>query len=157
MIDTTVKAYATRAAASLAMALAAVLLLVAVDRSDARQSPVAVAARGHATLTGLADAIDGDTLVVGGLRVRLEGIDTPDDTIAAAFATGHTTYPEGYGSSILIGAWNKGAGRFILSTPAVLGNLDAHPAADRLLVNMILYGQNAPGYASARPVAGQKP
>jgi hypothetical protein len=86
-----------------------------------------------------------------------EGIDTPDDTIAAAFATGHHTYPEGYGSSILIGVWNKGAGRFILSTPAVLGNLDAHPAADRLLVNLILYSQNAPGYASARPAAGQKP
>ena len=86
-----------------------------------------------------------------------EGIDTPDDTIAAAFATGNHSYPEGYGSSILIGAWIKGAGRFILSTPEVLGNLDAHPAADRLLVNLILYGQNAPGYASARPVAGQKP
>lgn len=76
MIDTTVKAYATRAAASLAMALAAVLLLLAVDRSDARQSPVTP--RGHATLTGLAHAIDGDTLLVGGIRVRLEGIDTPE-------------------------------------------------------------------------------
>ncbi len=88
MIDTTVKAYATRAAASLAMALAAVLLLVAVDRSDARQSPVAVAARGHATLTGLADAIDGDTLLVGGLRVRLEGIDTPEAMQTCTTTTG---------------------------------------------------------------------
>lgn len=76
MLDATVKVYATRAAASLAMALAAVLLLVAVDRSDARQSPVS--ARGHATLTGLAQAIDGDTLLVGGIRVRLEGIDAPE-------------------------------------------------------------------------------
>ena len=87
MIDTTVKVYATRAAASLAMALAAVLLLVVVDRSDARQNPTQ--ARGHATLTGLAHAIDGDTLLVGGIRVRLEGIDAPevDQTCTTARGT----------------------------------------------------------------------
>ena len=86
-----------------------------------------------------------------------EDIETPDDTIAASFVTGHHTLPKGYASGILIGAWNKGAGRFILSTPEVLGNLDTHPAADRLLVNLILYSQNAAGYASARPDTGQNP
>lgn len=86
MIDTTVKAYATRAAASLAMALAAILMLVAIDRSDARQSPLP--ARGHATLIGLAHAIDGDTLLVGGIRVRLEGIDTPESQQTCTTATG---------------------------------------------------------------------
>ena len=71
-----------------------------------------------------------------------EGIDTPDETIAAAFATGHHSYPSGYGSSIVIGAWRSGGGRFILSTPYVLENLSLHPAADRLLVNLICYAQS---------------
>jgi hypothetical protein len=66
-------------------------------------------------------------------------IDTPDDTIAAAFATGYYDLPDGYGSSILIGAWKSGSGRFILSTPYLLENLDTHPAADRLLLNLIEY------------------
>ena len=68
-----------------------------------------------------------------------EGIDTPDETIAAAFATGYYDLPGGYGCSILIGAWKSGAGRFILSTPYLLENLDSHPAADRLLLNLITY------------------
>jgi len=68
-----------------------------------------------------------------------EGVNTPDETIAAAFATGHHSYPRGYGSSIVIGAWRSGGGRFILSTPYVLENLDLHPAADRLLLNLIRY------------------
>ncbi len=73
-----------------------------------------------------------------------EGIDTPDDTMAAAFASGYYALPGGYGSSILMGAWKSGQGRFILSTPYILENLDAHPAADRLLVNLINYAQNKP-------------
>ncbi|HUU96413.1 MAG TPA: glycoside hydrolase family 2 TIM barrel-domain containing protein [Phycisphaerae bacterium] len=68
-------------------------------------------------------------------------IDTPDQTIAAAFVTGYHDLPDGYGCSILIGAWRSGEGRFILSTPYVLENLDDHPAADRLLVNLIQYSQ----------------
>ncbi|MFV0297731.1 MAG: thermonuclease family protein [Hyphomicrobiaceae bacterium] len=35
-------------------------------------------ALGHAMVTGRAAAIDGDTLAVGGVRVRLEGIDAPE-------------------------------------------------------------------------------
>jgi hypothetical protein len=66
-------------------------------------------------------------------------IDTPDDTIAAAFATGYYDLPGGYGCSVLIGAWKSGEGRFILSTPYLLENLDTHPAADRLLLNLIAY------------------
>jgi hypothetical protein len=86
-----------------------------------------------------------------------EGIDTPDDVIAASFVTGHHSIDKGYASAVLMGAWQRGSGRFVLSTPYILGNLDTHPAADRLLVNLILYSQNAPGYASPRPVVGQKP
>ena len=83
-----------------------------------------------------------------------EGIDTPDETIAAAFATGHHSMPGGYGSGILIGAWHSGKGRFILSTPYILENLDTHPAADRLLVNLVRYGQAEP---MAAPGTSQRP
>jgi len=72
-----------------------------------------------------------------------EGQDTPDETIAAAFATGYHEYPRGYGSSLLIAAYRSGAGRFVLSTPNILDNLDAHPAADRLLLNLVRYAQKA--------------
>ena len=66
-------------------------------------------------------------------------IDTPDQTIAAAFVTGYHDLPDGYGCSILIGAWRSGEGQFILSTPYLLENLDVHPAADRLLANLVRY------------------
>ena len=70
-----------------------------------------------------------------------EGQDTPDETIAAAFATGNSSYPTGYGSSLLIALYKSGEGWFILNTPSIVENLDVHPAADRLLVNLIHYAQ----------------
>jgi hypothetical protein len=66
-----------------------------------------------------------------------EGQDTPDKTIAAAFATGHHASPTGYACGLLIAAYRAGAGHLILSTPYILENLGAHPAADRLLVNLV--------------------
>ena len=68
-----------------------------------------------------------------------EGQDTPAETLAAAFATGHHACPTGYACGLLIAAYRSGAGRSILSTPHILENLDLHPAADRLLVNLIRY------------------
>jgi hypothetical protein len=70
-----------------------------------------------------------------------EGQDTPDETICAAFATGHHEYGNGYGCSLLIAAYRSGDGRFILSTPYLLENLDAHPAADRMLLNLIRFAR----------------
>ena len=67
-----------------------------------------------------------------------DGQDTPDDVAAAAFALGYAI-PGGYASGVLIGSYRLGAGRFILSTPRVLENLDAHPAADRLLLNLVTF------------------
>jgi len=74
-------------------------------------------------------------------REMFEGLDTPDETVAAAFATGNSQYPRGYGSGLLIAIYRSGAGRLILNTPYVLENLDSHPAADRLLVNLVRYAQ----------------
>jgi len=71
-----------------------------------------------------------------------EGQDTPDETIAASFATGSVSYPPaGYGSGMLIAMYKIGEGRMVLSTPYVLENLDLHPAADRLLLNLVNYSQ----------------
>lgn len=76
MFDSIVRAYAIRAAASLALALTVVAPLMLIGRTDARTNLSNT--RGHATLTGRAEAVDGDTLAVGGIRVRLEGIDAPE-------------------------------------------------------------------------------
>ena len=53
-----------------------------------------------------------------------------------AFAMGYST-PGGYASGILLGSCQFGEGRFVLNTFPVLENLDAHAAADRLLLSMI--------------------
>jgi hypothetical protein len=74
-------------------------------------------------------------------REIFEGQDTPDETIAASFNTGNHNYPRGYGSGLIIAMYKQGKGRMILSTPYILENLDLHPAADRLLLNLVLYAQ----------------
>lgn len=70
-----------------------------------------------------------------------EGLDAPDEMIAASFAVGHHRYPTGYVWGLLMGAYHVGAGSLVLSTLPLLENLDAHAAADRLLVNLIQYAQ----------------
>ncbi len=74
-------------------------------------------------------------------RAIFEGRETPDDTIAAAFATGNSSYPRGYGSSLLTAAYKSGDGWLIVNTINILENIDLHPAADRLLMNLIRYAQ----------------
>lgn len=73
--------FMTRRAAALAFAgmLALPLLLIAAPGSDpvaARVGPGLPA--GTSSITGTARAIDGDTLEIAGVRVRLEGIDAPE-------------------------------------------------------------------------------
>ena len=70
-----------------------------------------------------------------------EGLDTPNETIAASFVTAHHRCPGGYGCGLLLAAYRHGAGQIILSTLHLVENLDAHPAADRLLLNLIRYAQ----------------
>ena len=77
-----------------------------------------------------------------------EGLDAPDEMIAASFAVGHHRYPTGYAWGLLIGAFRHGAGTFILSTPHILENLDSHPAADRLLIYLIRHAQG-PQFSTA--------
>ena len=68
-----------------------------------------------------------------------EGQDTPNDVMAAAIAICHSAPPAGYASGTMIGAYNFGAGKVVLNTFRVLGNIDKHPAADQLLLNLIAY------------------
>lgn len=86
MIDSTIKTYATRATTRLAFAVAILSMVVAIAPIEARQTTAS--ARGHAVLTGRADAVDGDTLIVGGVHVRLEGIDAPEHDQTCTTASG---------------------------------------------------------------------
>ncbi len=66
-----------------------------------------------------------------------EGQDTPEDTAAAAFAVCHSKPPDGYAAGTMLGVYRFGAGRIVLNTFNILDNVDKHPAADRLLLNII--------------------
>ena len=68
----------------------------------------------------------------------LDGATPPDNALAAAFATGYCT-PGGYISGIMLGEYRLGAGRFILNTFNLLDQAGMHPAADRLLLNLVQY------------------
>jgi hypothetical protein len=79
-----------------------------------------------------------------------DGQDTPDETIAAAFATGYSTLG-GYASGVLLGSYKFGAGKFIVNSFPILENIDTHPAADRLLLNLIGYAASPIGGSAAAP------
>jgi hypothetical protein len=69
-----------------------------------------------------------------------EGQAPPDDVICAAFALGYPC-PGGYEAGITLGAYRFGAGWLILNTLKLTEHLDQHPAADRLLLNLVGYAQ----------------
>ncbi|MCX6030513.1 MAG: hypothetical protein NT169_14600 [Chloroflexi bacterium] len=64
-----------------------------------------------------------------------EGQDTPDEVVIGAFAAGYI--PGGYFAGVLMGAYHLGAGQFLLNSLSILDNVNRHPAADRLLLNLI--------------------
>jgi len=63
------------------------------------------------------------------------------DRTPAAFALGYPT-PGGYASGVQLGAYALGAGQIILNAFRLLENINHHPAADRLLLNIIRYAAN---------------
>ena len=71
-----------------------------------------------------------------------DGQDTPDEVIAAAFASGYST-PGGYASGVLLGSYKFGAGQFIVNSFPILDYVDKHPVADRLLLNLIQHGADS--------------
>jgi len=60
----------------------------------------------------------------------------PSQVFSAAFATGYCC-PGGYVSGIMMAEYPFGKGRFLLNIFNIIDNIDKHPAADRLLLNMI--------------------
>lgn len=85
-------------------------------------------------------------------RFFLEGQDTPDDTAAAAFAICHSSRPDGYAAGLMLGAYRFGEGWVVVNTFNVVENLDRHPAADRLLLNLVRYAaEKAQGAPAALP------
>ncbi len=70
-----------------------------------------------------------------------DGQETPPEVIAAAFAAGYST-PGGYASGILLARYGFGVGNFIVNTFPILDQLDHHPAADRLLLNLIRFADS---------------
>ncbi len=75
--------------------------------------------------------------------VFYEGQDTPQEVAAAAFAICHSSRPDGYASGLMLGAYPLGHGKFYLNTFNVLDQVDRHPAAGRLLLNIVSCAQAA--------------
>jgi hypothetical protein len=98
-------------------------------------------ARKHALFAGLAPQgiLDGDYYGPLISNRFFEGQDTPDDVAAAAFAVCHSSRPDGYAAGLMLGAYALGAGKIVLNTFNLLDQVDRHPAADRLLLNLIAY------------------
>lgn len=79
MIDSTLKAYATRCAGALAVAAVLALPLALSTKPSARAT---ASLPDH--VSGVARVIDGDTISIGETRIRLEGIDAPETSQTCA-------------------------------------------------------------------------
>jgi hypothetical protein len=62
--------------------------------------------------------------------------ETPEEVIAASFAAGYNC-PSGYDSAVVIGATPLGKGRMTFNALHVSEHVGRHPAADRLLLNLV--------------------
>ena len=98
-------------------------------------------ARRHALFEGLQPQGIMDWDYYGPVITNLffEAQDTPDEVAAAAFAVCHSSRPDGYAAGVMLGVYTFGAGKIVLNTFNVLDNVDKHPAADALLLNMVAY------------------
>ncbi len=79
-------------------------------------------------------------------RYVFEGQEAPSDIAVAFFAIGYASLTErvktGYASGLIAAWYPFGKGRFLLNSLQVLENVHMHPAADRLLLNMIICAMN---------------
>jgi hypothetical protein len=105
-------------------------------------------ARNHPLFDGLPSPgiLDWDDYDELAGQYLFDGGDVPDDTIVAGFASGlnHVCVwrdQRFYLGGMLVGEYAFGAGRFLLSGLPILSNLDRHPAADRLFLNLIAHAR----------------
>ena len=98
-------------------------------------------AKKHALFAGLAPQGIMDWDYYGPLISSrfFEGQDTPEDVAAAAFAVCHSSRPDGYAAGTMLGVYPFGTGKIFLNTFNLLEQVDKHPAADRLLLNLVAY------------------
>ncbi len=71
-----------------------------------------------------------------------QGQEAPDETLCASFAVGYNSAAledKGYVAGIMMGRYALGNGSFVLNTLNILDHVANHPAADRLLLNLIAY------------------
>ena len=78
-----------------------------------------------------------------------QGAEAPLEVMVAAFAVGYSA-ESGYDSGVMMGVYRLGRGRLFLNTLNVLDHLGRHPAADRLMANLVGYAL-APRSAPRRP------
>ena len=71
-------------------------------------------------------------------QYRFHDQQSPEEIVAAAFATGYTV-PGSYASGTLLTSFRFNAGRFWVTAFPILAELGKHPVADRMLLNMIQY------------------
>jgi hypothetical protein len=111
-------------------------------------------AKRHALFTGLAPQGIMDWDYYGPLISNrfFEGQDTPEDVAAAAFAICHSSRPDGYAAGVMLGSYAFGAGKIVLNTFNLLEHVDKHPAADRLLLNVVAYAAK-----TVKPTPAQLP
>ena len=99
-----------------------------------------VLARRHAIFAGLPAGGLLDWYVYGQVAGGdcFDCVETPQEVIAASFAAGYSC-PGGYDSAVVIGATTLGKGRVTFNALHLLEQLGRHPAADRLLANMVAW------------------
>jgi len=114
-------------------------------------------AKPHRVFEGLQGKGILDWYYYGGVLPRwvFEGQETPAEIMAVSFAAGYST-PGGYASGILLGSYKIGVGQFMVNTFSILDNVDSHPAADRLLLNLIKHAAESTR-ESAAPLPGDFP
>jgi hypothetical protein len=71
--------------------------------------------------------------------IGLTGQDPPAEAVAGAIKAS-----QDYSSGLLLAVYKSGRGRFILNTLLIRENLGTHPAAERLLRNLLNYGNSPP-------------
>jgi hypothetical protein len=102
-----------------------------------------VLARRHAIFTGLPSGALLDWYVYGQVIGGdvFDCAETPQEVIAASFAAGYSC-PGGYDSAVVIGSTPMGRGRVTFSALRVLDYVGRHPAADRLLANVVAWARS---------------
>jgi hypothetical protein len=76
-----------------------------------------------------------------------QGQDPPAEAVAGAIKAS-----QDYSSGLMVAVYELGAGRFVVNTLHIRDNLASHPAAERLLRNMLRYaGRDARGPVAELP------